>query len=141
LTYIVHKRRPVDASAAEATECGQKPERSRRNRGGSTPKYDSHPAARTITTHVMDANSISLPLRQPPYPSAQQQPIRLAISRAPTCARLFHWKETGAPTIAAALIAHGFAAIPLVTIGVTNADVTSNSAVDDGAADHGMDCT
>jgi hypothetical protein len=56
LTNIVHKRRPVDASAAEAAECGQKPERSRRNRGGSTPKYDSHPAARTVTTHVMDAN-------------------------------------------------------------------------------------
>ena len=53
----------------------------------------------------------------------------------------FFWKETGAPDTAAALIAHGFAAIPLVTIGVTNADVTSNSAVGDGAADHGMDCT
>lgn len=60
---------------------------------------------------------------------------------APTCARLFLWKETGTSTTAAALIAHGFAAFPLVTIGVTNADVTSNSAVDDGAADQGMDCT
>jgi hypothetical protein len=60
---------------------------------------------------------------------------------APTCAHLFLWKETGNSTTAAALIAHGFAAIPLVTIGVTNADVTSNSAVDGGAADQGMDCT
>jgi len=60
---------------------------------------------------------------------------------APTCARLFLWKETGTSTTAAALIAHGFAALPLVTIGVTNADVTSNSQVDDGAADQGMDCT
>ena len=60
---------------------------------------------------------------------------------APTCARLFLWKETGTSTTAAALIAHGFAAIPLVTIGVTNADVTNNNDVDDGAADHGMDCT
>lgn len=60
---------------------------------------------------------------------------------APTCARLFLWKETGTSNSAAALIAQGFAAIPLVTIGVTNADVTSNSAVDDGAADQGMDCT
>ena len=60
---------------------------------------------------------------------------------APTCARLFLWKETGASTTAAALIAHGFAAIPRVTIGVTNADITSNSDVDDGAADQGMDCT
>ena len=47
----------------------------------------------------------------------------------------------GTSTTAAALIAHGFAAIALVTIGVTNADVTSNSDVDDGAADQGMDCT
>jgi len=104
-----------------------------------TRKYDSRPAARTVATHVMDANSISLPLRQPPYPSAQQQPIRLAISRAPTCARLFHWKETGAPDTGAALITHGSATIPLVTIGVTNADV--NSHADDGDAAQGMDCT
>jgi len=89
----------------------------------------------------MDANSILLPLRPPPYPSAQQQPIRLATSRAPTCARLFHWKETGAPDTAAALIAYGSAALPFVTIGVTNADVTNNSHADDGAADQGMDCT
>jgi len=34
-------------------------------------------------------------------------------------------------------VADGFAGIPLMT----NADVTSNSAVDDGAADQGMDCT
>ena len=46
---------------------------------------------------------------------------------APTCARLFLWKETGTSNTAAALIAHGFAAIPLVTIGVTNADVTTVS--------------
>ena len=60
---------------------------------------------------------------------------------APTCARLFLWKETGTSSTAAALIAQGFAAFPPVTIGVTNADVTSNSAVDDGAADQGMGCT
>ena len=60
---------------------------------------------------------------------------------APTCARLFLWKETGTSTTAAARIAPGFAAFPLVTIGVTNADVTSNSRADDGAADQGMDCT
>jgi hypothetical protein len=65
----------------------------------------------------------------------------LAISYAPTCARRFLWKETGAPITAAALIEHGFAASHVMTIGVTNADVTSNSAVDDGAADQGMDCT
>jgi hypothetical protein len=53
----------------------------------------------------------------------------------------FFWKETGTSDTAAALIAYGFAAFPLVTIGVTNADVTSNSHVDDGAADQGMDCT
>ncbi len=60
---------------------------------------------------------------------------------APTCARLFLWKETGASSTAAALFALGFAATPLVTIGVTITDVTSSSDVDDGAADQGMDCT
>ena len=53
----------------------------------------------------------------------------------------FFWKETGASCTAAALIALGFAATSLVTIGVTSADFTSNSVVDDGAADQGMDCT
>ncbi|WP_455887860.1 hypothetical protein [Pseudomonas rustica] len=55
--------------------------------------------------------------------------------------RMAHIQETGTPTTAAALVAHGFATIFLVTIGLTNADVTSNSHVDDGAADYGMDCT
>lgn len=40
-------------------------------------------------------------------------------------------------TTAAALIAHGFTATPLVT----NTEVTCNSAADDGAVDQGMDCT
>ena len=53
----------------------------------------------------------------------------------------FFWKEKGTSSTAAALIAQSFAAIPLVTIGVTNASVTSNSHIDDGAADQGMDCT
>jgi hypothetical protein len=53
----------------------------------------------------------------------------------------FSWKETGAPTAAAAQLVQGFAAFPLVTIGVTNTEVTSNSDADDGAAAHGMNCT
>ena len=60
---------------------------------------------------------------------------------APTCFRLVLWKETDASNTAAALIALGFAATSSMTVGVTNADFTSNSAVDDGAADHGVDCT
>ena len=78
------------------------------------------------------------------YFAALQQPFRLTES----CANLrqlapvsFSWKETGASNTAAALIALGFAATPLVTISVANADVTSNSAASDGAADQGMDCT
>jgi hypothetical protein len=50
-------------------------------------------------------------------------------------------KETGAPTAAAAQLVQGFAAFLLVTIGVTNTEVTSNSDADDGAAAHAMDCT
>jgi hypothetical protein len=49
---------------------------------------------------------------------------------APTCARLFLPE-----------LVEGFTALPLVTIGVTNTEFTSNSDADDGAATHGMDCT
>ncbi|ARH12994.1 hypothetical protein AO904_31405 [Pseudomonas aeruginosa] len=74
-----------------------------------------------------------------PHCSAATYPLgHLLRQPAPVS---FCWKETGAPTMAAALIAHGFAAIPFVTIGVTNADVTSNSDADDDAAAQGMDCT
>ncbi|MBG6125770.1 MULTISPECIES: hypothetical protein [Pseudomonas] len=76
-----------------------------------------------------------------PYFAALQQPIRVVDSCANLRPSLFFWKETGASNTAAALIALGFAATSLTTIGVTNADVTSNSDVDDGAADQGMDCT
>ncbi|AZP70863.1 hypothetical protein EJJ20_12685 [Pseudomonas poae] len=74
------------------------------------------------------------------YIPALQQPIRLAISlRQPAFVSYFQ-EETNAPT-AAAQIVQGFAAFPLVTIGVTNTEATSNSDADDGAAAHGMDCT
>ncbi|UVM73320.1 hypothetical protein [Pseudomonas alvandae] len=112
-----------------------------------TPKGDSRPAARLVTSPVMDAYFRS-------WPSCARQYFLLRclaaiyplgrILRQPAPVS-FSWKETGASNTAAALIALGFAATPLVTIGVTigvtNADVTSNSDVDDGAADQGMDCT
>jgi hypothetical protein len=50
-------------------------------------------------------------------------------------------EETNAPTAAAAHLVQGFAAFLLVTIGVTNTEVTSNSDTDDGAAAHRMGCT
>ena len=76
-----------------------------------------------------------------PSPAALQQPIRLAIPVRQPAPVSFSRKETGAPTAAAAHLVQGFAAFPLVTIGVTNTEVTSNSDADDGAAAHGMDCT
>ena len=76
-----------------------------------------------------------------PFISALQQLIRVAISLRQPAPVSFSRKETGAPTTAAAQLVQGFAAFPLVTIGVTNADVTCNSDADDGAADQGMACT
>lgn len=76
-----------------------------------------------------------------PFIAALQQPIRLAISLRQPAPVSFFRKETGAPTVAAAQLVQGFAAFPLVTIGVTNTEVTSNSDADDGAAVHGMDFT
>jgi hypothetical protein len=55
-----------------------------------------------------------------PYPAALQQPFRLAISLRQPAPVSFSRKETGAPTAAAAQLVQGFAAFPLVTIGVTN---------------------
>ncbi|MDD2018269.1 hypothetical protein NPS33_25820 [Pseudomonas putida] len=74
---------------------------------------------------------IALPAATYPLGRILRQPVPVSFSR----------KETGTSTTDAALIAHGFAAFTLVTIGVTNAGVTSNSHVDDGAAEQGMDCT
>jgi hypothetical protein len=65
----------------------------------------------------------------------------LAISLRQPAPVSFFWKETGAPTTAAAHAVHGLAATLLVTIGMTNTEVTSNSDADDGAAAQGMDCT
>lgn len=73
--------------------------------------------------------------------AALQQLIRLANSCANLLPVSLPPKETGAYHTAAALLARAFAAFPLVTIGVTNTEVTSNSNADDGAAAHGMDCT
>jgi hypothetical protein len=76
-----------------------------------------------------------------PFIAALQQPIRLAISWRQPAPASFSRKETGATTVAAAQLVEGFTALPLVTIGVTNTEFTSNSDADDGAATHGMDCT
>ena len=83
----------------------------------SPPNGDSHPAARPVTSPVMDAYFRSWPscarqhllLRCPAatYPLGRilRQPVPVSFS----------WKETGASDTAAALIALGFAATPLVT--------------------------
>jgi hypothetical protein len=76
-----------------------------------------------------------------PFIAALQQPIRLAISLRQPAPVSFFRKETGAPTTAAAQRILGFPAFPLVTIGVTNTEITSNSDADDGAAAYGMGCT
>ena len=144
LTNIVHRRRPEVASAVDDSTPGDP------NLKGHAapavvlpPNGDSRPAARPATSPVMDAYFRSWPscarrhflLRCP----AATYPLgRILRQPAPVS---FSWKETGGRTTAASHVVQGFAAFPLVTIGVTNADVTSNSAVDDGAADQGMDCT
>ncbi|QCY15578.1 hypothetical protein ELQ88_30315 [Pseudomonas sp. MPC6] len=76
-----------------------------------------------------------------PLLAALQQLIDLAISCANLLPVSLPPKETGARTVAAAQLVQGFSAFPLVTIGVTNTEVTSNSDADDGAAAQGMDCT
>ena len=72
-------------------------------------------------SNVMDAYFSALPTAaKPPYPAALQQPIRLAISLRQPAFVSYLQEETNAPTAAAAHAIQGFAAFPLVTIGVTN---------------------
>jgi hypothetical protein len=87
------------------------------------PTFTSVPTAALIPFY-------SCPAATYPLGHFLRQPAPVSFSR----------KETGAPTAAAAQLVQGFAAFPLVTIGVTNAEVTSNSDADDGAAVYGMDC-
>jgi hypothetical protein len=94
--------------------------------GGATaevqPKYDSHTAGRPVTTHVVDALTHMALVRRYTVPTCPAATYPLGrILRQPVPVSFF-WKETGTSTTAAALIALGFAAIPLVTIGVTNAE-------------------
>jgi len=89
----------------------------------------------------MPTSQLCLLRQNPPYPAALQQPIRLAIPLRQPASVSYFLEETDAPTAAAAQLVQGFAASPLVTIGVTSTEVTSNSDADDGAAAHGMDCT
>jgi len=70
------------------------------------------------------------PLRQnPPYPAALQQPIRLAIPLRQPASVSYFQEETDAPTAAAAQLVKGFAAFPLVTIGVTNTEKLPKTAM------------
>ena len=64
-----------------------------------------------------------------PFIAALQQPIRLAISLRQPAPVSFSRKETGAPTAAAAQLVQGFAAFPLVTIGVTNTEKSPATAM------------
>ena len=61
--------------------------------------------------------------------AALQQLIRLAISCANLLPVSLPPKETGAPTAAAAQLVQGFAAFPLVTIGVTNTECSLATAM------------
>ncbi|MDT9630039.1 hypothetical protein F6S08_02155 [Pseudomonas sp. JV449] len=64
-----------------------------------------------------------------PFIAALQQSIRLAISLRQPAPVSFSRKETGAPTAAAAQLVQGFAAFPLVTIGVTNTESSPATAM------------
>ncbi|PBP50488.1 hypothetical protein CCL11_04095 [Pseudomonas syringae] len=77
----------------------------------------------------------------PPFVAALQQTIRLAIPVRRAAPVSFSRREAIAPTAAAAQLLQGFAAFPIVTIGVTNTEVTIKSDADDGPTAQGMDCT
>jgi hypothetical protein len=107
-------------------------------------------AQKWLVLHCLQGHSdVMRPKPLPHIPTAVTHPLQLlsaatcplTYSLAPPAPVSLYRKETGTPTAAAAQLVQGFAAFPLVTIGVTNTEVTSNSDADDGAAADGMDCT
>ena len=77
----------------------------------------------------MPTSQLCLLRQNPPYPAALQQPIRLAISLRKPAFVSYIQEETNAPTAAAAQLVQGFAAFPLVTIGVTNTEKSPATAM------------
>jgi len=89
LTNIVHRRRPGVASAVDDSTLGGPNLKGHAAPPVVLPKGDSHPAARPVTTHVMDALTHKALVRQMLRTSLPCSNLSAWPNTAPTCARLF----------------------------------------------------
>jgi len=95
LTNIVHRRRPGVASAVDDSTLGDPNLKGHAAPAVVLPKGDSHPAARPVTTHVMDALTHKALVRRIHRTSLPCSNLSAWPNVAPTCARLFLLERDG----------------------------------------------
>jgi len=95
LTNIVHRRRPRVARAVDDSTPGDPNLKGHAALAVVLPKGDSHPAARPVTTHVMDALTHIALVRQIHRTSLHCSNLSAWPNIAPTCARLFLLERDG----------------------------------------------
>ena len=95
LTKIIHRRRTDRANAALGSTPGDPSLQGHAALAVALPKGDSHPAARPVTTHVMDALTHIALVRQIHRTSLPCSNLFAWPNLAPTCARLFLLERDG----------------------------------------------
>jgi len=95
LTGFIHRRRTGRAKAVDDSTPGDPSLKGHAAPAVVQPKYDSHPAARTVTTHVMDALTHIALVRQIHRTSLPCSNLSAWPNIAPTCARLFLLERDG----------------------------------------------
>ena len=95
LTKIIHRRRTDLATAALGSSPGDPNLQGHAALAVVLPKGDSHPAARPVTTHVMDALTHIALVRQIHRTSLPSSNLSAWPNLAPTCARLFPVERDG----------------------------------------------
>ncbi|SDO15347.1 hypothetical protein SAMN04489798_2174 [Pseudomonas arsenicoxydans] len=130
LTPCIHERRKVRANAVVDSNPG-----SQNLQGYATPWWFTQSAIsvrRLAQSQRCDGclllSFVYCGKNHPPV-AALQQLIRLAISMRQLASVSFSRKETDVPHAAAAQLVQGFAAFPLVTIGVTNTEKSPATAM------------
>lgn len=95
LTNIAHRRRPGVANAVNDSTPGDPNLKGHAALAVVLPKGDSYPAARPVTTHVMDALTHIALVRQIHRTSLPCSNLSAWPNLAPTCARLFLLERDG----------------------------------------------
>ncbi|MNJ24094.1 hypothetical protein D3C77_184990 [compost metagenome] len=95
MTGFIHRRRTGRASAVDDSTPGDPNLKGHAAPAVVLPKGDSHPAARPVTTHVMDALTHMALVRHIHRTSLPSSNLSAWLNLAPTCARLFLQERDG----------------------------------------------